>query len=121
MIINSIILKEKNITVNQFIPAPKMHVSMSRLNMMPAKPKDNNLQCELKLTITIEDDAGDKKILSTINLSYVIIALLDDKDDYEQEKYADKLFNVLQPMYLSEANKLLRESPFPPLPLNIKC
>lgn len=122
MIINAIILKEKNIIINQLIPSPKMHISLSRINMMPSTPKDNNLQCELKLHINIEDEDNDKQTLATISLNYLIVAVLEDKDDeYEQNGYADKIFNVLQPLYLSEANKLLRESPFPPIPLNIQC
>lgn len=122
MKINATLLKEKSITVNQFIPSPKMHISMSRINMMPLAPKEKNLQCELKLSINIEDETENKRVLAMINLSYVIIAELEDgDDDYEQTKYADKLFTALQPMYVSEANALLRESPFPPIPLNIKC
>lgn len=121
MKINATLLKEKNITVNQFMPSPKMHIDMSRLNMMPDKPREKNLQCELKLSINIEDEA-DKKILAVIVLSYVIFAELEDGDtDYEQTKYADRLFTVLKPLYVSEANTLLRESPFPPIPLNVKC
>ena len=122
MKINATLLKEKSITINQFIPSPKMHINMSRLNMMPATPKEKNLQCELKLSINIEDETDNKKILAIMNLSYVIIAELEDgDDDYEQTKYADRIFTVLQPMYVSEANTLLRESPFPPIPLNVKC
>lgn len=122
MKINATLLKEKSITVNQFIPSPKMHINMSRINMMPATPKEKNLQCELKLSIIIEDETDDKKVLAIINLSYVIIVGLENNDDnYEQTKYADKLFAALQAMYISEANALLRESPFPPIPLNIKC
>lgn len=122
MKINATLLKEKSITVNQFIPSPKMRVNMSRINMMPATPKEQNLQCELKLSIIIEDETDDKKVLAIINLSYVIIVGLENNDDnYEQTKYADKLFAALQSMYISEANALLRESPFPPIPLNIKC
>lgn len=122
MKINATILKEKSITVNQFIPSPKMHISMNRINMMPPAPREKNLQCELKLSINIEDETENKKVLAMINLSYVIIAEFEDgDDDYEQTKYADKLFTALQPMYVYEANALLRESRFPPIPLNIKC
>ena len=122
MKINATLLKEKSISVNQFIPSPKMHINLSRLNMMPNSPKEKKLQCELKLGISIEDEIDEKKSLAVINLSYVIIAELEDgDDDYEQTKYADRLFNALQPMYVSEANSLLRESPFPPIPLNIEC
>ena len=122
MKINATLLKEKSITINQFIPSPKMHINMSRINMMPATPREKNLQCELKLSINIEDETDKKKILAIINLSYVIIAEMEDSDDnYEQTKYADRLFITLQPMYVAEANALLRESPFPPIPLNVKC
>ncbi|MBQ9538410.1 MAG: hypothetical protein IJU95_03995 [Treponema sp.] len=122
MKINATIMKEKSITVNQLVPSPKMHINMSRLNMMPNSPKGKNLQCELKLSLSIEEEGDGNKVLACINLSYVIIAELEDiDDDYEQTKYADKLFTALQPMYVSEANFLLRESPFPPMPLNVKC
>lgn len=122
MKINATLLKEKSISVNQFIPSPKMHINLSRLNMMPNSPKEKKLQCELKLGISIEDEIDEKKSLAVINLSYVIIAELEDgDDDYEQTKYANRLFTALQPMYVSEANSLLRESPFPPIPLNIEC
>lgn len=122
MKINATLLKEKNITVNQFIPSPKMHITLSRLNIMPDTPREKNLQCELKLSINIENEADNKKILAVINLSYVIIAELENDDDYyNQTKYADRLFTALQPMYISEANALLRETPFPPIPLNINC
>ena len=122
MNIKATIMKEKSMTVNQLLPSPKMHINMSRLNMMPNSPKEKNLQCELKLSLSIEDEENENKVLAVINLSYVIIAELEDGDiDYEQTKYADRLFVSLQPMYISEANALLRESPFPPIPLNVKC
>ncbi len=122
MKINATLLKEKSISVNQFIPSPKMNISLTRVNMMPSTPKEKKLQCELKLGINIEDETNNKKVLANINLSYVIIAEIEDSDDeYEQTKYADRLFTALQSMYVSEANALLRESPFPPIPLNVKC
>ncbi|MCR5494362.1 MAG: hypothetical protein K6F15_01885 [Treponema sp.] len=122
MIINGLILKEKNISVNQYVPAPKMHISMNRLNMMPLTPNEKNLQCELKLNISIEDEVNKSNVLANITLSYIVLAVLEDGDnDYEQDKYANRLFAALQPMYISEANKLMRESPFPPIPMNIKC
>ena len=122
MKINATLLKEKSISVKQFIPSPKMHINLTRLNMMPNSPKGKNLQCELKLGISIVDESNEENVLAVINLSYVIVAELDDTDDdYEQTKYADRLFTALQPLYVSEANGLVRESPFPPIPLNIKC
>lgn len=119
MILTTTILKEKNLAINQFIPAPKMQIKMNRINVMPDKPTNNTIQCEIKLTVNILNE--EKKDLAIVNLSYIVIAMLEQNDKYEKGDCANRLFNVLQIMYISEANGLLRESPFPPIPLNIKC
>jgi len=120
MTINTVLLKEKDIIINQFVPATKMQIAMNRLNMMPEKPNENNLQCELKLTITIEDE--EKKKLAEVSIGFVVVAILNETDGiYNQSEFADRLFNVLQPMYIAEANNLLLQSRFPPIPMNIKC
>lgn len=120
MIINTILLKEKNIIISQFVPATKMQITMNRLNMMPESPNGKNLQCELKLTITIEDE--EKKKLAEVSLGFVVVSFIDETDGlYNQSEFADKLFKVLQPLYITEANNLLLQSRFPPIPMNIKC
>ena len=119
MVLSSTILKEKNITINQFIPAQKMQIKMNRINIMPENLENNTIQCELKLSVNILDDT--QKDLAVVNLSYIVIAILEDNDVYNKDDCANRLFQLLQSMYISEANNLLRESPFPPIPLNIKC
>lgn len=119
MVIHTAILKEKNIVIHQFFPAPKMQIKMDRNNLMPKAPINDNIQCELKLKIAIVDEKS--KELAVLNLNYIIIATIDDVDNYEQNNCADRLIKALHPMYITEANSLLRESPFPPIPLNVKC
>lgn len=120
MTVNTVRLKEKNIIINQSVPAAKMQITMNRLNMMPENPSEKNLQCELKLTITIEDE--EKKKLAEVFLGFVVVAIIDEADGmYNQSEFADKLFHVLQSMYISEANNMLLQSRFPPIPMNIKC
>lgn len=119
MIINTTILKEKTVSINQFLPAPKMQIEMNRINIMPEKVVNNVIQCEIKFSINIFD--GDKKALANLNLGYIVIATLEQDDKYEKDDCANRFFKVLQPMYIAEANNLLRESPFPPIPMNIKC
>lgn len=119
MTVTTTILKEKNVEIHQFIPAPKMQVKMNRINVMPDNPADNTIQCEIKLTVNILDE--EKKDLASVHLNYIVIAMLEQNDKYIKEDCANRLFNVLQPMYVSEVNNLLRESPFPPIPLNVNC
>lgn len=119
MVITTTILKEKNVTINQFIPAQKMQIKMNRINIMPENPENNTIQCELKLSVNILDDS--QKDLAIVNLSYIVIVILEKDDLYDKDDCANRIFTILQPMYVSETNNLLRESPFPPIPLNIKC
>ena len=119
MIINTTILKEKNVSINQFLPAPKMQIRMNRINIMPEKAVNNVIQCEIKFSINIID--GDEKDLANLNLGYIVVATLEQGDVYEKNDCANRLFKTLQPMYIAEANSLLRESSFPPIPMNIKC
>ena len=119
MVITTTILKEKNVTINQFIPAQKMQIKMNRINIMPENPENNTIQCELKLAVSIMDDM--QKDLAVVNLSYIVIAILENDEVYNKDESADRIFSVLQAMYVSETNNLLRESPFPPIPMNVKC
>lgn len=119
MIINATILKEKNVLIKQFFPAPKMQIKMNRVNIMPEKSDSNVIQCEIKFSIKIIDE--NNKDLANITLSYIVVVTLEQKDVYEKDHYADTIFKILQPMYIAEANSLLKESPFPPIPMNIKC
>ncbi len=119
MIINTTILKEKSVLINQFLPAPKMQIKMNRINIMPEKSEKNVIQCEIKFSILIVDE--NDKNLANLTLGYIVIATLEQDDTYEKDDFADKLFKILKPMYISEANNLLRGSPFPPIPMNIKC
>lgn len=119
MTINTTLLKEKSIVVNQFIPSQKMQMQMNRINSMPLTPQDNNLQCELQLNLEILDE--EKKVLAVLKIAYIVIATLENEESYSQNEYADKIFASLQSMFFLSANELLRETPFPPLPLNIKC
>ncbi len=113
------ILKEKHITVNQFAPTHKMNVNMNRLNLMPETPNGNNLQCELRLNANVLDEY--QQTLATLNVSYLIIAVMDQDDVYSQNECANRIFSVLQSMYINSVNELLRETPFPPLPMNLSC
>ena len=119
MIINAAILKEKNVSINQFLPAPKMQIKMNRINKMPEKAVNNSIQCEINFSINIIDES--KKDLASLSLGYIVVATLEQDDVYEKDDCANRLFKILQPMYIAEANSLLRESPFPPIPMNIKC
>ncbi len=119
MIINTTILKEKNVSINQFLPAPKMQIKMNRINVMPEKVVNNVIQCEIKFSINILD--GEEKDLAHLTLGYIVVATLEQDDVYEKDDCANRFFKILQPMYIAEANSLLRESPFPPIPMNIKC
>lgn len=119
MTINTTILKEKSIDIRSIIPAPKMQIGMDRDNIMPESPGDNKIQCELKLSVTIYDDEKNELVL--LKLSHIVIATLGDGEAYSQNDCADRLFKALQPMYIAEANSLLRDSPYPPIPLNISC
>ena len=86
---------------------------------MPLSIKEKTLRCELELNISIEDEK--QKPLVIIDLNYIVIANLDDGDEYNQDSYANRLFDALQSIYMATANTLLLESHFPPLPLNIAC
>ena len=119
MTINTSILKEKSIDIRNLIPTPKMQIGMDRDNIMPESPENNKLQCELKLSITIYDDG--KNELVVLKLSHIVIATLEEGEAYNQNNCADRLFKALQPAYIAEANSLLRESTYPPIPLNISC
>ena len=119
MKINTTLLKEKSIIVNQFVPSQKMQINMNRINMMPDSVVGNHLQCELKLSINIEDDK--KNVLAVINVAYVIIAVLEEEESYKQDEYANRIFNALQSMYILGVNDLLKETPLPPIPFNIDC
>ena len=113
------LLKEKHITVNQFAPAPKLQINMSRLNLMPEAPNGNNLQCELRLNANLIDSF--QQTLATLNVSYLVIAAMEEGEVYEQTPCADRIFSVLQSMFIASINELLRETPFPPIPLNLSC
>lgn len=119
MKINAALLKEKNIIVNQFIPSPEMRIEMKRNNFMPSAPNRDNLQCELQVDVNIKDKEG--KILVSLKLVYLVISVLEKGDVYSQQEYADRIYKALQSMFFSSANELLRETPFPPLPLDIRC
>ena len=119
MKIESIILKDKSIIVNPGQITPQMKINLNRINMMPEAPIENHFQCELRLEINIEDNANN--ILATLKIGYIINAQLDSGDNYKQNEYADRIYNVLQAMYITIANDLLRDSPFPPIPFNIVC
>ena len=119
MTINTTILKEKSIDIRSIIPAPKMQIGMDRNNIMPESPENNKIQCELKLSITIYDDEKNELVL--LKMSHIVIATLEEGETYSQNDCADRLFKALHPMYIAEANSLLRDSPYPPIPLNISC
>lgn len=119
MKINTVLLKDKSISINQLKPTQNLHINMNRLNLMPNTIQGKNLQCELHLNINIENE--DKKLLANIGISYIVIAILDEDDVYEQNEIADRLYKVLQSMFIYAANNLLQETPLPPIPINITC
>ncbi len=118
MTVNNVILKEKNIKISEVLPTtPKMHVEMHRNNEMPTEVNDKIFNCIITLEVKLLDE--NEKELVYVKLSYLIIALLQD-EKYSQDM-SNKIFDHLFSMYIKSVNDLLRESNYPPLPLNIKC
>lgn len=120
MLINGVTIKEKSIEVYEFMPSPKMQLNMNKTNLMPPKVEvSKDFNCVIKLEVKLKDESG--KDLVCMKVSYLILAVLEDGEIYNQEKTADSLFNQLESMYIKSINDLIRETPFPPLPLHIKC
>lgn len=118
MTIKGILQKEKSISVNQFMSA-RMRIAMNRTNLMPENISGSNLQCEIRLNIIISGENSQE--LAVIKLSNIVVAVLDDDDVYDKEECAERLFKALNINYICAANELLKESQFPPLPLDIQC
>lgn len=119
MKITTVSLKEKNINLNSTSPTKQMRVNMNRVSMMPDSITDNHFQCELKLDMIIEGE--EKKVLLSLGISYIVNVLLEKEEVYDKNECSDRIFHVLQAMYISMANNLLCGTQFPPIPLNIKC
>ncbi len=118
MIVKGITLKEKNIEVNAFMPPKKLKVNLNRMNYMPETVPNNELRCEIKVNISLDDD--ENSVVKMV-LSYVVFAQVEVGEIYSQQDFADRIFGVIQGIYMKEVNDLLKETPYPPLPLNLKC
>ena len=118
MIVKGITLKEKNIEVNTFMPPGKLKVNLNRMNYMPETVSNNELRCEIKVNVSLDD--AENSVVKMV-LSYVVFAQVEVGEIYSQQDFADRIFGAIQGIYMKEINDLLRETPFPPLPLNLKC
>lgn len=120
MVIKNFIMKEKHFVMNNFPPSPQMAVKVNRMNIMPPEVLNNEFQCVIKVSFNLEDEQ--QRLLVTIDVAYIINVIMNEKDGvYEQDAFANRIFNVLQGVYVKTANDMLRETPFPPLPANFEC
>jgi hypothetical protein len=117
MIINNVILKEKSINVNEFLPVSKMHVNMHRNNIMPGSVNDNIFNCVIENEVSLVDE--NNKELVTIKIAYLIVVEL--KDEKYSQNLSEAIYAPLKSMYMKSINDLLRDSNYPPLPLKISC
>lgn len=116
MFLSNILLKEKHITVNEPVPAQKMRIEMERSNAMPSEVKGEILNCVISLNVILKDESNRNVV--EIKVSYLIIVKLEEA--YSKE-LADRIFTVLNSVYIQSVNDLLREASYPPIPFNIKC
>lgn len=119
MLIKGATLKEKKIRVDVFMPMPKMHIKINRVNSMPDVVISNaEFNCVLEYSVIIKDKKNTSLVETKV--SFLILAILDENESYEQKQIADRIFRALEPMFLKAVNDMLRETSFPPLPLNVK-
>lgn len=115
MLINNVILKEKSILVNQDMPSAKMKIKTRRSNIMPDSVKDSIFQCLIKNELTLEDENEHK--LVEINLSYLVVVELQEEN--YSKNMVDAIYEKIASMYNKTMNDLLKETLYPPIPLNI--